>query len=166
MLVVALHGQSASGQRLQHDSGDPPWVDWWADWQQFSPSEFANLLPCMPVCLVGYSLGGDFIAQLTHTKLCASIRKIVVYESPVLVVEPARIKGADVLQIWNNYRPLTLKRRIGKQQSLWAWCRAYPSSYHLTGSEAGHIRFSFRPPYIQHAWDRSLNPEIESFINA
>ena len=164
MDVIAFHGQAASGARLRADMGNPDWVTWAPDWQRYaSADDFAAELGGVPVVLVGYSLGGDFIARLTRTRLSKWIRGIAVYESPVLS-GPPRALPCPCVVIWNNYPPRTAWRRAGKAASIAAWNVQYPHADNLIGRHTAHVLYSWRPPFIRHAWDSTVNPLLRKLL--
>lgn len=164
MGVIAFHGQGATGARLLADMGRPEWVTWAPDWQNYASADaFAEELGGVPVILVGYSLGGEFIAKLTRTQLAPWIEGIAVYESPVRF-GPPRPLDCPAVVIWNNYTPRTRRRREGKAASIAAWNLTYPNAHNLMGLHECHFLRSSQPPFLRHAWDQAINPLLADLL--
>ena len=166
--VIGFHGQGADGARFFSDAGRPAWLDWCPDWQDLwgdSPKAFAALIADQGVqfVAVGYSLGGDFIAQLTYYA-ADYLRGVLVYECPLLSVTRPNRLPIPCMIVWNDYQPLTRKRREGKWYSISRWTQAYPHAEQRFGKLKGHVTFKPRRPWIHHAWDTSLNKIIETWI--
>lgn len=109
--------------------------------------------------LIGYSKGGDLIAQLTHTPILPRIKAAVLYEAPLF---DDRIPLGDfpVISIWND-RGYRLYRR-GEQEAhdtYWKWSENHP--VHGLWGQGKH--FTLFPP--AHGWDQSLNPKIMEILD-
>lgn len=170
--VIALHGQAASGSRLRDDMGRPDWVDWFPDWQrdaadaeQFSDVLMDSLRTSQrKLVLIGYSLGGDFIARLTWQRIGDFIGGIVLYESPLLSLDWPRPVGCPVTIVWNDYVPKSIRRREEKAKSIANWSARFHKTQHLVGRHTSHVLYSWRPPFIRHAWDTTLNGLLYDWI--
>ena len=168
-MVIAFHGQGARGSRLKEDMGCPSWVDWYPDWQR----DYRGAKHFSSVCidrglrnlvLIGYSLGGDFIARLTWEQVSDFVSCIIVYESPLKHVEHPRPIGCPVMVIWNNYKPRTSRRRQEKADVIASWNMRFLNTENIIASLGSHMVKSRRRPFLRHAWDRSLNPRIEEWV--
>lgn len=169
--VIGFHGQGANGDRLADDMGQPDWLDWCPDWQRVfrgDPRLFTEFLRSDGIfefIAVGYSLGGDFIADLTYYA-ADLLRGVLVYESPLLSVTRPNSLPIPCMVVWNDYTPFTRKRREGKWYSITRWTQAYPQAQQVFGRLTSHVRLSLSPPWIRHAWDTSLNGIIGQWIGA
>jgi pimeloyl-ACP methyl ester carboxylesterase len=162
--VLAFHGQGSSPARMKYDMGNPNWVTYYPDWKRFRGAEhFAEAHSFRDVVLIGYSLGGEFIAELTRTSLASKIRGIVVYESPVRR-GPPRPLGCKVKIIWNNYDPWFRWRKAKKVQSIYQWTRAFPNAEKLIGRHTSHVKRIPVAPWFGQAWDVSLNLELRGWV--
>ena len=157
--VVAFHGQGSSPARMRYDCGDPDWITRYADWQDWRHRELIGT----PFIAVGYSLGGDHIAQLTRYPSVVKLRGIIVYESPILYADPAPV-DCPVVSIWNAYKPRTRHRRRIKAHSIKAWDQASENTTHMVGRYRRHTKWIPRYPFIGQAWDQSLNPFLADWV--
>lgn len=154
--VIAFHGRPGRPGILRRDMGDPPWVD-----QYFAGHDIdaaANEIDrhCR-VILVGYSFGGDLIARLTHR--CSNVVGAVLYESPLL--EPMLPRGHfPVCMVWNDRGR---RHWPASQRSCLAWDLPERIFVPMNG-RGGHVRMTWRWPFVGHAWDQSLNGQVETFI--
>lgn len=158
--VRAFHGQGSSPARMRYDCGDPDWITDYADWRSSQHRE--QLL--QPFVAVGYSLGGAHIAQLTHYPAVVKLAGIVVYESPVLDVLPAKV-DCPVCIIWNDYTPRSSRRREQKARSIAAWNQSCDNVTHLRGRCRAHTRWIPRWPFIGQAWDTGLNDLLGEWVS-
>lgn len=164
MQVLAFHGQGSSPARMKYDMGNPNWVSSYPDWTLYADAEqFAAANGVGDVVLIGYSLGGEFIAELTRTSLAPKIRGIVVYESPVRR-GPPRPLGCPVKIIWNDYDPWFRWRKAKKAQSIYQWTRAFPDAEKLIGRHTSHVKRIPVAPWFGQAWDVGLNAELGRWI--
>jgi len=117
-MIIALHGDFASADRLVRDVGDLRTIvdlffeakGWWRF--KYQIDKLIGLITQLddPPILIGYSRGGSAIAALSEL---VEIRAAVVYESPVL--DSDGVGGCfPVLQIWNHcgarYGPNEMRR--------------------------------------------------------
>lgn len=156
-LVVALHGDFASGDLLRRDMGDPSWVNRFPTWRSRSDIE----LPAgEPTVLIGYSSGADMVRRLLAESVFSGRRNVVAaigYEP--LTTEPLPVTSVPLLVIGN---------RLGR----WRWTpagRLYRQRWIDAGAavmtgRGTHVRATFAWPPVAHAWDQSLNEAIRSWI--
>lgn len=154
--VIAFHGHPGSADLLRRDMGDPEWVDVFFEGHDLDEAvELVNSED--KVILVGYSFGGDLIACMTCH--CRNIVGAVLYESPLL--KPVIPKGNfPVCMIWNRFGRQSWPASVRSSQ---AWCKQGRPFVDLEG-RGGHVRFTWRWPFLGHAWDQRLNSEIERFV--
>jgi pimeloyl-ACP methyl ester carboxylesterase len=162
--VVALHGQFASPKILRRDMGDPSWVDIYlpTPYDDLSRELLIDSLDLEidePMVLVGYSIGGSVIANLSHY-FYREIAGVVLYESPMF--DSLSVAGDfPVLWIRNNYQS-TLRREAEFLDTFTLWSLQHPVTK-LIGT-GRHMKFTWGWPPIGHAWDQTLNPFIETWI--
>jgi len=156
IITAALHGQYATGKMLRRDMGDPTWVDYYVHKiGKLTSAELQRLKP--PLILVGYSLGGSVIADLTHE---LDLVGAVLYESPLLN-DTIPAGTFPVLWIQNDYRHKTRRKRE-MDSSLAGWKENHQVTQ-LTGS-GRHIRGVIGWPMWGHAWDQTLNDKIAGWL--
>lgn len=110
-----------------------------------------------PPVLVGYSRGGQMISDVLYTQ-DVSIAGAVVYEAPTRVTSVP--PSVPVLLIWNHRgRKNTAAGR--NTQRVWGQVESVTE---LEG-RGRHIGFTWRPPFLRHAWDQTLNPVIEAWMD-
>jgi pimeloyl-ACP methyl ester carboxylesterase len=164
-MIIALHGDFATGEMLRHDVGDlRNSIDYFHEakgWLRFN-HQMDKLIRMLeeldePPILIGYSRGGSVIAALSEV---IEIRAAVVYESPVIDSEGAG--GAfPVLQIWNDRGARYGRNELRRGQAIIAeqiWQENHPVTQ-IIGT-GGHVR---RNP-LGHFWDVSLNQQIRDWI--
>lgn len=109
--------------------------------------------------LIGYSKGGDFIANLTHTRLLPRIKGAVLYEAPLF---DNRIPKGDfpVFIAWNDRGRRRTKRgeREG-HDTYWKWAENHSCT--VEWGVGKHL--TLFPP--SHCWDKNLNPLIKHWID-
>lgn len=163
-MIIALHGQYATGRMLERDMGSPDWVDFYYQPKRMnyhSLSEWVGDLIWQsrePVVLIGYSLGGSLIANLSHD-FTDGIKGAVLYEAPLLDSEPTG--EFPVLWIENMYAS-TPTREDEMADSCAAWEKGRETQ--VLFGEGRHIRWVWGWPMWGHAWDRKLNPLIVDWI--
>ena len=158
MNVFALHGGYLSAKALRRDSGDPVWILDYLESRDIK--ELTNQLQNVPdLVLVGYSEGGDIIADLSFT--LPNIKGAILYEAAIL--DPFFPAGDfPVLWIRNDYTTLRYREEIFLE-SKHSWQKNHPMET-MTG-KGRHIKFSPRWPFFAHGWDQSLNVRINNWIN-
>lgn len=155
--TIAFHGRGGTPAMLRRDMGAPYWVDHY--------HRGLNLQQAAKLCaghgrvfLVGYSAGGELVAKLTHC--LANICGAVVYEAPLR--EPLVPSGTfPVCMVWNS------RGRLGwpaGQRAAQLWDDPARVFVPMQGT-GGHVRLSWRPPFISHAWDQKLNAELAKFYD-
>ena len=156
--TFALHGDLASPADLRRDMGDPEWVDAYPDWKRGLAPLLLELDVHEWINLVGYSSGGSMISALTWR--LDNIRCAVLYEAPNL--QPI-IPGGNfpVLMIWNDRGRVRWPESI---DTYWDWRVNHPVD--VFGGRGRHIAFSWRPPFLRHGWDQSLNDRIAAWIQS
>ena len=160
MKVIAIHGDFATGEQLRYDMGDPPWVDHYATAKTFS--QFVAQVPYGDVVLVGYSRGAEWIRQFANAYgfgAITRIRGMVGYE-PLALGEFVLARSVPRLLIYNS-RGRGAWTRLGAS-SIEKW--RGPGTTELAG-RGFHIRVKMQPPFIGHAWDKSINPEIQRWLS-
>ena len=163
-ISVAFHGQFSSPRGLRRDAGAPEFIDLYlssTDDISITAAKLARLKA--PLLLIGYSLGGTLAMRLVDYDL--PIKGLILYEAPVFDTNsmPAPSTDIKVLSIWNDYIPKTHPRRVEKARSR-TYQRSYPYYTELTGLTRAHTKFIFRPPFVGHGWDISLNSLIQVWI--
>ena len=159
MKVIAVHGDFATGEQLRYDMGDPPWVDHYITAKTFD--RFAAQVPQQDVVLIGYSRGAEWVREVTNFYWCSRvirIRGVVGYE-PLAEGNFVAVHTIPRLLI-HNHRGRAAWTRLG-EVSLNRW--RGPNTTELQG-KGFHVRLKTRPPFIGHAWDQSLNPQVEKWI--
>lgn len=167
--VLAFHGSPGWSNLLRKDMGDPNWDISYVSWKKLSLETIIDMID-QDTFLLGYSAGGEFIAQLTYH--VSRIAGIVVYESP-LRNGPPRAIGCPVLWLWNDYEPRTARRRHEKIKSYRWWRDRFNMTTAIPGLTGwktstpiyGHTKVVPYFPFIGHGWDISLNPHIERWMN-
>lgn len=168
--AVAFHGDFAKAHHLQHDMGDPPWVDRYVQHQgrgrrDLPDGVIMNSIPAAGrLVLLGFSDGGDTVARLSqylyHRILCA-----IVYESPVKSIRrPAG--NFPVLMLWNEGSNRRYSEAASIARARWT---ANPDRVVAEEmGEGGHTKFVRRPStwWRGHGWDVGLNPLIVSWVLA
>lgn len=156
MKVVAIHGDGGSARIMRRDMGDPSWVDRYLDWNGQVDAAL-KLAWGGDIVLVGYSRGGAHIAGLAEH--LPNIRAAVIYESPDPGMESVP-GNFPALLIWNRRgRGSTYQGSMSDA----AWIHSRHPVSRMIG-KGRHTKFVFGWPPIGHGWDKSLNPEIESWI--
>lgn len=152
--TIALHGGYLTPGDLRRDMGDPDWVD------DYLPTASKIKLPThTPLVLIGYSLGGSLIGHLSH--FCRNIVAVVLYESPLIGLKV--VAGSfPVLWVRNRYTS-TAKRERKFDDTKRIWQRSHRVD-EMTG-QGRHVAWRFGWPPFGHAWDQSLNPLIDIWIN-
>lgn len=172
-MVIAFHGWRSSGRKLQYAMSWPSWVDWYPDWQhdfrdatQFSQDTLAAY-GRQKYVLVGYSLGGEFLAALTHEAIGEYLAGVIVYESPLRNGPPRKLDIPGV-QIWNNYPQKGIRRKLQKMVSIDRWKEAMSESELKLGVLNRHIkRLPDSAPFRVKAcegWDASLNRWLGEWV--
>lgn len=163
--VMAFHGDLATPKMLQEDIGSLGKLDDLMYWSTaMGVRAAAKQLKTLyaeygPVALVGYSNGGELIADVS-VEHPDKIACAVVYESRL--GRFGSVGGTfPVCLIWNDQGRFS--RKAAKNATK-AWKHHNRSILELTG-QGEHIRVddTLRPRF-RHGWDQSLNKEIETFI--
>lgn len=190
MSVIAFHGWGATPSDLRQDMGDPSWVDhYWpyeygrrsifegddtagdmssVAWEAGSlmrhsvtDEQHRKLLSYRRLVLVGYSLGGSLIGELSLG--LPNLVGAIVYESPLLgTVSPGG--RFPVCIVWNAG-----SRKAGTREALratQAWKAGGRSVLEFEGS-GGHTRYVDRRSTFNkaHNWNQSLNARLGWEVN-
>lgn len=160
LYTIAYHGDGGTPKKLAKDIGPDIHIDhYWHNLDKEQALDWIiNHANLGPFNLIGYSKGGYIITHITqyHPEL---INSAILYESPTL--EYTKAPGTyPILMIWNNKGRRNTKEGI-KSQAIWS--KTHPTT-ELTG-QGFHIKINPRPPFLTHNWDKTLNPEINFWIN-
>lgn len=166
--AIAVHGDYANGDILKRDIG-VDWIDYYPSCKssnelkvkifnylergdKFSDKNHA-------ICL-GFSRGAEWIRQIMEEEINLDDKMIisaVAYEPLALRKVP---KGKNLLI--TNSLGRALWTRLGKKSRDY-WLES--GANHIIGF-GFHIKFTFRLPFIGHAWDQSLNTQIKEFVDS
>lgn len=157
MITIAFHGWGAWPNLLKEDMGDlSSSVDHFFKGHDLMKAiDFCSQFKS--VNLIGYSLGGGLIADLSCSIL--NINKAVLYESCLGKYD--MVYGYfPVMIIWNK-----------KGRKNWKAAREMEAEWNFNNRKVEYLEgngrhFSFKPKIMpfRHAWDCSLNEKIKEFL--
>lgn len=166
--IIAVHGDYSSGEKLQYDSGDPLFVDYFISWKKYnkisrSYEEVASQIRKIQrendcnLILIGYSRGADFIREYAWDH--PHVIGLIGYEP----LASGNLRSDIPLLLVTNQFGRHFWTRKGNMSAA-AWVRE-DDCMELSGGVGFHIRLKWGWPPIGHAWDMSLNPMIEAWID-
>lgn len=149
-IVVALHGDFASGKILEEDMGPlSDYVDLFPDWQAEGHSWACDFEDDM--ILLGYSRGGSEIARLCSeiSRFSDRVAGALVYEGPNFT-EDVPLGEFDVMICWNRLsRPFRDRLRSWTEDS---W--SVNHDVEVLEGEGLHFRLERgKRPSFRHNWD-------------
>lgn len=157
--VIAFHGDMLpfmnGAQRLRDDMGNPSYVDIYFRGHDIAEA-VRMVMDCEQVYLIGYSRGGQVVAELASL-LHSRIAGACVYEAPV----KEHPKGDfPVLQIWNQGSIRRHTRAAELSRTAWQAGRTETYVEAVLPNQIRHTKF-----FLRHGFDPAANVLIENHID-